>query len=88
MDDKYVNDKVYNTVAEKHGIPVNEIKFVMGFVSSTMAKVIREDDPKRSLKLDYLANLYSKDKQREKIESAQEKNNGRITINSRGRVSD
>lgn len=77
MDDKYINDKVYANVAIINNVAVSEVERVMGCVSKAMRDTIVNDDPKVSLKLDYIGNLYSKDKQREKIQELDEKKNGR-----------
>lgn len=83
MESKYINDKVYTKVAEDNSVPVATVEFVMGYVSNVMAKTITSDDPTKSVKLDYLGNLYSKDKQREKIAELDEKKNGRPADTSR-----
>jgi len=87
MNDNYINNKVHQKVARANGVEVSEVDRIREFVSKTMRKVIENNDPKISMKLDYIGNLVSLPKQREAIIKKQEKkNNGRFVI-SKGRGS-
>jgi len=74
--DKYVNDDVYFTVAHKTSSPIEEVRLVMAHVGNTIKKVILEDDPNVSVKLDYIGNVYSNPERRKIITVKKEKKDG------------
>ena len=79
----YINGEVHQSVADASNINVSVVSAIDKFRCKMMAKVIKEDNPNVSIKLDYWGNLYSHPKNRERIEKLQKKRNGQSISNSR-----
>lgn len=81
-----INSKVYRKVAKANGVDESVVEKIMDFVSESIADIIVADDPKVSVKLDFLGNFFSKPGRREKVNKQREerKNNGLVTDRRRG----
>lgn len=85
-DKKLINNKIYNRIAEVHSISFKDVRSVMEHVGDTIKEVIEEDDFNKSVKLDYIGNIYTNPKRREIITIKREnkEKNGRLANISRG----
>lgn len=82
----FVNHNVYRKVAKMNDVEFNVVETIMDYVSETIAGVIVEDNPKVSVKLDFMGNFFSKPGRRKKIEEKRrEKENNGFTTDGGGR---
>lgn len=86
---EYINNKVYRKVAKANDVSVDVVETIMDFISESVAEVIVANDPKVSVKLDFMGNFFSKPGRRKIIEEKRiEKENGLITNGRRGEADD
>jgi nucleoid DNA-binding protein len=63
----FINTEVYQKVAKKHSVKFQEVEAIAKHIGTTIHRVIEQNDPTVSVKIDGLGNFVSLNIRRKKI---------------------